>query len=50
MNAFERGWTAAEFDGKTMRNNPYKRGTAEWMLWRNGFRAFYESIGLPAPV
>lgn len=45
MNAFENGWVAAT-DGKTFKNNPYHKGSSEWMLWRNGWRAMMESIGL----
>lgn len=41
---YELGWIAAE-TGRTMRDNPYLDGTGYAIAWRNGFRAFLESIG-----
>lgn len=53
MNAYEQGWIAAETGADFYRGNPHKdRGivkgeqTAEWILWRNGYRDMYRSCGM----
>lgn len=45
MGAFERGWAAAEL-GLTIKQCPYHPATGESITWRNGWRAFWESVGL----
>lgn len=37
LAAHERGWRAAEC-GKTLRDCPFPRASAEAVAWRNGFR------------
>jgi hypothetical protein len=44
MNCFEQGWMHAEL-GKLLKQCPYKRGSTEWLTWRNGYKAFYEAYG-----
>jgi hypothetical protein len=41
---FERGWIDAG-RGLALSQNYYK-GTVEWLCWRNGWRAFWASLGV----
>lgn len=37
MDAYQKGVKAA-FDGETRSSNPFVDGTADWTLWRAGWR------------
>ena len=45
MNAYEMGLTAAEC-GKSLKDNPFMRGTGNEISWRWGYRAMLASVGL----
>lgn len=46
MNAFERGWRDADLGADFYRGNPYPKAQGEWITWRNGYRAMYQSCGM----
>jgi ribosome modulation factor len=44
MTPFERGWLAAEM-GKPIKSCPYHRASGESIVWRNGWREFWQVYG-----